>query len=88
MKVYKDIQSVTKVLNDVKCDRCKCSCKHNFSIDFNLNYATILADFGYGSFLDEPGISLKEYHLCDGCYIELENWIEKGKEDDKKKQKR
>ena len=77
MKKYKDIQSVTKVLNDVKCDRCKCSCKCNFSIDFSLNYATVSTDFGYGSILNDPGSLPKEYHLCDKCYIELKDWIKK-----------
>jgi hypothetical protein len=35
----------------------------------NINYASLVHEFGYGSMLDS--LCAVEYHLCAGCYVKV-----------------
>lgn len=64
MKVMKKVQKETEELDDIICDRCGKSCFDNN----NFQYATLSADWGYGSKKD---LEHHEAEICELCYDEV-----------------
>ena len=60
MKIFKKIHQ--KVIDDINCDICKKSTKFDNRI---LNFATLSAEWGYGSKKDGES---HEWHFCEQCY--------------------
>lgn len=74
MKTQK-VELVEKAkVTDVLCNKCGESCKDYIvqgNTDmFNLNYAEITPNFGYGSTLYD--LEDWEVHICEGCYAAFE----------------
>ena len=59
-----------EVLTDVRCDRCRASCKVNNTENFER--ASINAVWGYGSKWDGDCWS---YEVCQDCAEELLEWM-------------
>lgn len=71
MFVYQTTVTETSTLVDVICDVCKQSCIDNEGI--NLEYATLCADWGYGSGKDGTSWLC---HICSKCADLIHDFIE------------
>ncbi len=64
MKIIKTEAIDTEVVEDVKCDICKESCRVKMNGYDMFEYATLHSNWGYGS--DHDG-DKTELHFCENC---------------------
>jgi protein-arginine kinase activator protein McsA len=67
MKVTKKVMRKQSIVKDIECDICGNSCKRIVSEDkksWTFEYATLFANWGYGSNNDGDSTEL---HICENC---------------------
>jgi len=69
MRVTKEEQTTTTVLDDVICNRCGASCKIDKK-DPNIYFAQCTAKGGFGSPRLIDGYKYT-FEVCEGCFIEI-----------------